>query len=460
MKKFLHEYFTRPAPIAPLVTFRILFGGLMFFGAVRFMLNGWVEKLYGEPQFFFKYYGFEWVGVFSATGMYLVYGAIALGALMIMLGWRYRFGAALFFLSFTYAELTDLTNYLNHYYLVCLFGLMLIFLPAHRRFSLDCRRRPDLRATHVPAGAINVLILQLTIVYFFAGFAKLNPDWLFRAMPLAVWLPAKADTPIIGPLFQLPWAPYAFSWAGAFYDLTIAFFLMWRFTRPLAYIGVIVFHLMTDLLFNIGLFPYIMIFNTLIFFPAAFHERLLGWIGYRAEDAARLFYHFPRMGVRLLKPVLMTYFLIQLIFPLRYLFYSGNVLWNEEGYRFAWRVMLVEKIGQATFYVEDRATGRKTEVVNSEYLTPFQEKQMSIQPGFMLQYAHFLEEEFQREHGFQEPVITVDSYVALNGRPSQRYIDPEVDLTELQNGFRQKDWVLDFRGEPELRWSMTALIQD
>ena len=103
-------------------------------------------------------------------------------------------------------------------------------------------------------------MLQLTIVYTCAGIAKLNPDWLFRAMPLAIWLPEHQDLPLIGYFFQFKWVAYFFSWAGAFYDLTIAYFLMNQRTRPVAYLFVVVFHLLTFLLFNIGLFPFIMIF--------------------------------------------------------------------------------------------------------------------------------------------------------------------------------------------------------
>ena len=33
---------------------------------------------------------------------------------------------------------------------------------------------------------------------------------------------------------------------------------------------------------------------------------------------------------------------IQLAFPFRYLLYPGNIFWTEEGYRFSWRVMLME----------------------------------------------------------------------------------------------------------------------
>ena len=51
---------------------------------------------------------------------------------------------------------------------------------------------------------------------------------------------------------------------------------------------------------------------------------------------------------RLIPIGLGLFFLLQIVLPLRYLAYPGPILWTEEGYRFAWRVMLVEKVGQAT----------------------------------------------------------------------------------------------------------------
>ena len=439
----MEKFISKAVRIEPLITFRILFGALMMVGAIRFMLSGWVERLYVEPQLFFKFYGFHWVEVFDQTGMYLLYSIIALSAAGIMLGLFYRLSAIVFFLSFSYAELTDVTNYLNHYYLVCLLALLLIFLPAHRSFSLDVWRKPEWKVSHIPAWCINILILQVTIVYFFAGFAKLNADWLFRAMPLIVWLPTKADFPVLGPLFEQAWVAYAFSWFGAFYDLTIAFFLMYRKTRPWAYLAVIAFHVLTKMLFNIGLFPMIMIFNTLIFFSPEFHERLLGWIGYK-KTADTTAYTPPSFLKMALRPAFMVYFAFQLLFPLRYVLYPGNVLWTEEGYRFAWRVMLVEKVGQATFYVQDGKSERRSEVINSQYLTQYQEKQMAIQPDLILQFAHFLAQEYQEKHAFKDPIVTVASYVALNGRASQQFIDPTVNLAKETDSFAHKDWILSY----------------
>lgn len=440
LNHIVQQLVTRPKRIAPLVTFRILFGALMAFGAIRFMLQGWVEKLYGEPVFFFKYPGFQWVPVLDTTGMYAVYTIMATGALLIMLGLWYRLGAVLFFLTFTYAELTDLTNYLNHYYLVILLSFWLIFLPAHRRFALDVWRKPHWQKTHVPAWCIHVLIAQLAIVYFYAGVAKLQPDWLLRAMPLAVWLPEHQHLPILGRFFALPDLPFLFSWFGAFYDLTIPFWLLWRPSRPLAYAAVVVFHALTGILFNIGLFPLIMISSTLIFFPARSHERWLRHLGYAAGEYKHV-YQIPAFAKKGVRVFLGLYLALQILFPLRHWLYPGSVLWTEEGYRFSWRVMVVEKNGHATFYVEDPATGRRSEVDHRTYLTPFQEKQLAIQPDFMLQFARFLQAEYRDKYHITNARVTVDSYVSLNGRSSQRFIDPDFDLASAKNGWQHRTWI-------------------
>jgi Vitamin K-dependent gamma-carboxylase len=421
------EKLQSPTSIAPLITFRILFGALMMIGAFRFMYHGWVERLYLEPVFFFKFYGLHWVEVLSERGMYLLLWTIAISAGMVMLGFLYRVAIVVFFCSFTYLECIDASNYLNHYYLVILLAFLLIFLPAERRFSVDAWLRPHLKVSQVPTWVIGILMAQLAIVYTCAGIAKLNPDWLFRAMPLAIWLPEHQQLPIVGPLLKYEEVAFVFSWFGAFYDLTIAGFLWFHRTRVWAYLAVVFFHLLTSLLFNIGLFPAIMITSTLIFFSGDVHEKRLSHLGY--EKMKGSCYSFSRKGQKMMALLLTAFFIIQLFLPFRHWLYPGNVLWTEEGYRFSWRVMLVEKNGQATFHVKDPKTGRQTEIINGRYLTQFQEKQMSIQPDFILQFAHFLKREYQQKHGIENPIVTVDCHVALNGRTSRRLIDPEVNLS-------------------------------
>ena len=73
---------------------------------------------------------------------------------------------------------------------------------------------------------IDMFKLQLCIVYFYAGLAKLNYDWLFEAMPLKKDLVACQRTflPLLGYFLEQPWTAYFFSWCGALFDLCICFF--------------------------------------------------------------------------------------------------------------------------------------------------------------------------------------------------------------------------------------------
>jgi len=449
-KTYKQQYLTDVISIAPLITFRILFGAILLLGTIRFVYNGWVETLYLQPRFFFNFFGFEWVQPFGKMGMYALLAVITISAAMVMLGFFYRIAIITFFLSFTYLELIDATNYLNHYYLVILLAFLMIFLPANQQFSIDSWRKPSIKVSHVPAWMISILIFQISLVYICAGLAKCNSDWLFNAMPLAVWLPEHQDLPLIGNLLKYKATAYLFSWGGAFYDLTIVGFLLYNRTRIGAYVAVVVFHLMTNLLFNIGLFPVIMISSTLLFFPADFHQKILvclkvligRLLNFKSlVNATPFSIATPRFNW---KPLLTFFIILQLVIPFRHLFYPGNTMWTEEAYRFSWRVMLVEKIGQTTFRIEDPDQGRKTEVINGRYLTQFQEKQMSIQPDFILQFAHFLKKEYQIRHAINNPIITVDAFVALNGRTSQRLIDPTINLAEIDDGFKPKDWILPF----------------
>lgn len=449
---YLKEKLFLPVHIAPLAMFRVIFGLLMLGSTIRFALKGWIYELYIKPTFYFSYYGFEWIKPLDPTGMYIVFGLMALSFLFVTCGYYYRIAIVTAFLTFTYVELLDKTNYLNHYYFVSVVLFLLIFLPANRYFSLDVVRKPFLRTTKIPQWVIGSLKFQLAIVYIYAGIAKLNYDWLFRAMPLKIWLPANTDMPIIGSLFGYEWVAYLFSWFGAVYDLFIVFFLLNARTRVVAYLFVIIFHVLTKMLFPIGVFPYVMIFSTLVFFSENLHIRtiqflqskFLHWFGssavkeYQAPSPASSF-----KGTLVLY-MLSVFFFVQVLIPWRFLLYPGKLFWTEQGFRFSWRVMLMEKAGTAFFYVKDPETGRESEVMACDYLTKNQEKMMSTQPDMIVQFAHYLKEKYEGS-GIRNPQVRVESYVTLNGSGSRLFIDSTIDLTKEKDNFSHKKWVLPFK---------------
>ena len=432
----------REVSIAPLITVRLLFGALMCFGTLRFMYNGWVEQLYIQPKYFFHYYGFEWVQPLPGQLMWGVFIALAVLAFFMAIGLLYRISSVLFFLLFTYVELIDVTNYLNHYYFISIFSFLMLWLPAHRRCSVDALLWPSVKRSTIPFWIIGILRLQLGIVYFFAGVAKLNSDWLFRAEPLRTWFLAFTQTPIVGKLFTYKLTAFLFSWAGAIYDLSMPFLLSFRKTLPYAYVAVVGFHIITWLMFPIGMFPWVMIALTWVFFPIAFHEKLISAIESMLPIRTMV---AAAWKPKLLKPVALffvAFFTFQLIFPFRYVAYPGKLFWSEQGFRFSWRVMLMEKAGSALFHVSDPETGRTWDIHNPHYLTPVQEKQMSTQPDLILQYAQILKKEFQ-SIGVVNPIVTADIFVALNGRRGKRYINNTIDLTQLKDGWAHKHWILD-----------------
>jgi len=447
IKTGIISYFKRSTSIDPLVVFRIVYGAVMTAGTVRFIMNDWVHLFYGVPEFFFSYYGFEWVKPIGEHALFVLYILMACSFFMVMLGAWYRLCSAISFFTFTYTELIDRTNYLNHYYFISLIAFLMLFMPAHRSFSIDTWRKPHLAVTHIPAVYIHILQLQLGIVYCYAGIAKLNYDWLIEAMPLKNWLIGRNNIPVIGWLFNYTWVPFFFSWFGMIYDLSIPFLLLTKRFRGIAYIAVVVFHVMTRILFQIGMFPFVMIGTTLIFFPAAIHTKILDWLKRilaikRPEIAGGVYLTIPSVYAKnILVTLLIMYVTFQLIFPFRYVCYADKLFWTEQGYRFSWRVMLMEKAGVCYFYVSNPATGWKTEINNRDYLTAQQEKMMSTQPDMILQYAHHLGKVYH-EKGIPEPEVRVLSYVTLNGRPSTLFIDPKVDLMKETDSFKPKNWIL------------------
>ena len=328
--------------------FRILFGLVCLFGIVRFFAHGWVSELYVDPAHHFTYLGFGWVAPWPGWGTHLHFALLGVLAVGIAIGYRYRVCALAFFLGFTYVELLDKTNYLNHYYLVSLISFLMVFLPLHRSMSVDrwlAERGGSEPAGqewgHVPTATLWVLRVQVALVYLFAGVAKLNPDWLLEAQPLRIWLHHHTELPLIGPLMGDLWVAYAMSWVGAFFDLTIVGWLLWRRTRLWAFLVAAVFHLLTWLLFpQIGVFPWLMLAGALLFFPPDWPKHIATrvWAASKAVPTETGSVHRQVTERRWLHwgvgAAIAIYLLVQLAVPLRHYAYPGNVRWNEEGYRF------------------------------------------------------------------------------------------------------------------------------
>lgn len=380
--------------------FRIGFGVVGLLLVVRFFAHGWIDSLLIDPPFHFTYPGFGWVEPVPGSGMYVVMAIMGLAAISIAAGYRHRVGAAVFAIGLAYVELIDRTNFLNHYYWMVITALVMVFLPMSSGLSVESRQGGP---TTVGMWVVWFLRFQVGMVYFFAGVAKLNSDWLFRAEPLATWLPARSHLWLIGGVLALPATAFALSWAGAFFDLTVVGWLMMKRTRLAAFVVLVSFHLATWLLFpSIGVFPLLMSLGAMIFFDPDWPERM-----------SRSRRPITRIADRRLRPgwslAAAIYVALMIVIPLRHHLIPGDVRWTSEGYQGSWMVMLSDRTGSVEFMVDD---GESAWVISApDYLTDRQRAVMATDPALIGQVVGLLEQE-------TGGTVTPKATVAFNGRRS------------------------------------------
>jgi hypothetical protein len=434
-----------PIDVAILAYFRIIFGVIMLVEIWRYFSHDWISSYYIEPTFHFTYYGFDWIQPWSGGGMYLHFYVLGALATCIILGVGYRISAPLFFLGFTYVFLLDQTNYLNHFYLISLISLLMIFVPAHRTLSIDALLRPKIHAETAPAWTFWMLRAQIGIVYFYGGLAKLNADWL-HGEPLRMWLAGRTDFPVIGSLFTEEWMILLFNYGALLFDLLIAPLLLWKRTRWPALGVAVTFHVLNSQLFDIGIFPWLMIAATLLFLPSHWPRQIFNFMLRRSEDNKK---ESQRYGITHLKRIqkititlLMIYFVVQLSVPLRHHFYPGDVNWTEEGHLFSWHMKLRDKeVAEAVFYVTDPASGKSWSIDPNDELTSRQANKMAARPDMILQYSHHIADEL-RKQGYDEIEVRAWIMVSLNDREPQLLIDPTVDLATQPRTLLSATWIM------------------
>ena len=221
----IKEVLTRPVDPSPVVFFRVLFGLLMVVEVIRFWAHGRITRYYIEPTFLFSFV--EWI-VPVGAGMYPVFLLMGVSALFLAIGYHYRAASILYFVLYTYAFLLDKAQYNNHYYLICLLAFLFAVTNADRGFSIDALRRR--LPSQVPAWQVYLFRLQVCVVFFYAGVAKINSDWL-AGEPVRTWLAARSDYFLIGPLLLKEWFVFLYAFAGMLFDLGIGFALLWSRTR-------------------------------------------------------------------------------------------------------------------------------------------------------------------------------------------------------------------------------------
>jgi vitamin K-dependent gamma-carboxylase len=429
------------APIdnATLIFFRIAFGVLMLCEVYRYFIHGWIASDWIEPRFLFKYYGFSWVHPWPGNGMYIHWAMLGMLAVFIAFGLMYRLSAALFFLGFTYSFLLDQVTYLNHFYFICLLSFLLIFMPADRALSVHVWLQPALRTQTAPAWTLWLLRFQLAVVYFYAGLAKISPDWL-HGEPMRTWIAQRSQSPIFALLNQQEWVAYLSSYGGLLLDLLIAPALLWRRTRAVAFCIAVLFHLANACLFPIGIFPWLSIAATSIFLSPSWPRKFLLFPGAVSPAIKSEPPPTQRRQVAILS-LAGVYMAIQFLVPLRQFLYPGPADWTYEGHRFSWRMMLFDRRAHAQFFVTDPNIGNTVEINAHDFVSSKQLGNMSSRSDMILQFAHYLAATLPRAGPAPLQVRARVSF-SLNGRAPELLVDPNVDLAAEKRTLLPARWIL------------------
>lgn len=427
-----------PCDIASVACFRMVFGGVVLAHVVLYFSNRTVDYYFGPPPYHLGYFGFEWVQALDADGMRRVYWLMAFSAVGVSLGLLYRLSAATLFVTFTYTFLAEAAQFQNHYYLMCLISFLLIFIPAHRSFSIDSLLVPEKASAVIPNWYRLLLLFQLAVPYVYGGIAKINGDWL-HGLPVGIWMADRTDLPLIGPLLTERWMELFICYAGLVIDLTVVPLLLWQRTRIPAACVLIAFHLSNSVLFVIDVFPWLSILAIPMFFEPGWPRRLLRL---PEPQAVSLPEGTISWRTHRLKLTLAAIFVVwQILFPFRHLLYPGNPSWTEEGQQFAWRMMLRTKGLYIRMYATDGSTGQTLDVPMAEYLTPRQMEMIAQSPYHIVMAARFFADR-ARDAGLKDVQIRTVVLASLNGRQAQLMMDPELDLLTVQPSLSPQEGII------------------
>lgn len=434
MKKLQEILFTPKSPVA-LGLFRIGFGLIMiyqFLGIRPYFLNNLIYSKY-----YIKYDFFQWVQLCSATTLNQIFNIGIIASVFFMLGLLYRVSATILFVIWGYLFLTDQGHINNHYYLIEMFLFFLLVVKANQWASITSFFRESKLVSNW-----NYLVFKLLIfiVYFYGGLAKINSDWLV-GHPLKGWLSGRMELgEVISGLLEDNNVILFMSYYGLFLDLSVGFLLFHNKLKYLALFLLVPFHIFNHFLWNIGVFPWMSIFMTLLFFTDEIST--LFKFDFRGRTS------FNSKNKNIISMLLLSFFIIQLLLPLRQFLYQGKTSWHGCGEYFSWRMMLTDRQGAVRMKIFNQDYVYLGEVSLSDYINDRQLYAMIHVPSTFVPFSKYIESEIladKRNVNLTDILIFVDVFKTINNRPFQRVIDPTIDLTSIEYSiFSRGSYILPF----------------
>jgi hypothetical protein len=434
MKKIQDILFASKSPVA-LGLFRIGFGLIMvyqFYHIKDYFLNTLVYSNY-----FIKYDYFEWVSLTSVENLEVIFIVAQIASFFIAIGLFYRVSSSIVFFIWCYLFFTDQGHNNNHYYLIAMLLFILVFVNANQWGSVKNVKQ---KSSLIPEWNYLVIKLLIFIVYFYGGLAKLNWDWL-NGYPLKFWLTGREDLgSFIQGVLEKDITIYIVSYYGLFFDLVVGFFLFHKKLKYLALALMIPFHISNHFLWPIGVFPWLSIFMTVLFF-----EKEVSQLIKISRDRVFIVSSQIKKTITIL---FICFFTFQFLFPFRQHLYVGKTNWHGYGELFSWRMMLTDKQGAVRLRVYDENNRSLGEVSLESYINERQLFKLVYLPKNFVPFCQFIEskiKEDKRNKSLGDIKIYVDAFKTINNRPFQRVINPNIELTSIDYSvFEKGGYILPF----------------
>ena len=166
---FISSFF-KSVDISSLVFFRIVYGLIMILTFVLLLDQFDIKANWIDPRFHFHYIGFEWVDPLPGAPSCTCFSCcLCILAFFICIGFHYILSCSLLFLGLTYFLLVNQIVWDTYFYLAWWISLILIFVPAHKKFSCDAWKNPHCSSETTPAWAVWILRFQIAMPYLFGG---------------------------------------------------------------------------------------------------------------------------------------------------------------------------------------------------------------------------------------------------------------------------------------------------
>lgn len=389
--------------------FRIIFGVFMIREIIG--LFPFVYDLQNS-HLVLHYPNLEFINAYSIALIDSLKYTSLFGSVLLVYGKYIRTGALLFLIGFGYIFLIDMSFYNNHYYLWCLFAFLFIVTDSHFSYTLKELFTGVKRKENSSLLAVQSFKILVSIVYFYAAIAKMNADW-FQGYPLIIWMENKGfSNPILLGKFL--------SYGGLFFDLLVPVFL-WFFPRKWWLIIIyFTFHISNYFLFNIGIFPFMMIACLLLFWNvnndfSIFKNNLTASVALKIKTS-----------------IVILFIIFNLIFPLRFLLVEGNVAWHKQGYFFSWRMMLNHYETYNVDFLVKLPNQNQSYLVNFEELVTFRQfVKFNNDPYSIWYIAQVLKKDALKKYNEPNAEVYYNAEIVLNNHEKKHLVKQKEDLTKF-----------------------------